>query len=137
MARPAGARLKRRSRSIANSGRSTTTVGLPTWAAPWALPLAPRLARMVVEAAGHGEARRAAELAMLLSERGLGSADAGLSHRLERVRAKTQAGARRPTARGQWARQAMAAADRSPPPSPPRLRGRGSDPALLSRIADH
>ena len=36
-----------------------------------ALPLAPRLARMVVEAADHGEAKRAAELAMLLSERGL------------------------------------------------------------------
>ena len=37
-----------------------------------ALPLAPRLASMVIEAASHGEASRAALLAMLLSERGLG-----------------------------------------------------------------
>jgi len=49
------------------------------------LPIAPRLARMVVEAASVGEARRATELAMLLSERGLGGADADLSHRLERL----------------------------------------------------
>ncbi|WP_442756775.1 ATP-dependent helicase HrpB [Methylocystis sp. JAN1] len=51
-----------------------------------ALPLPPRLARMVLEAARHGEAERAAELAMLLSERGLGGNDADLSHRLDRLR---------------------------------------------------
>ena len=87
-----------------------------------ALPLAPRLARMVVEAAGHGEAKRAAELAMLLSERGIGGADADLSHRLERLR-----GAKTPSARAtrcasprngrgrRWRRQAFCPL---PQPSP-------------------
>ncbi|TLG75069.1 ATP-dependent helicase HrpB [Methylocystis sp. B8] len=76
-----------------------------------ALPLAPRLARMVVEAAHHGEARRAAELAMLLSERGLGGADADLSHRLERLQGENSKRARDALRlASQWARQAMAAA---------------------------
>ncbi len=48
------------------------------------LPVAPRLASMIIEAAGHGEALRAARLATLLSERGLGGDDPDLSHRLER-----------------------------------------------------
>ena len=72
-----------------------------------ALPLAPRLASMVIEAAGHGEASRAALLAMLLSERGLGGTDADLSVRLERLRAerdKRAGDARRLAA--SWARQA-------------------------------
>ncbi len=72
-----------------------------------ALPLAPRLASMVIEAASGGEASRAALLAMLLSERGLGGTDADLSHRLERLRAdrdKRAGDARRLAAN--WARQA-------------------------------
>lgn len=97
-----------------------------------ALPLAPRLARMVVDAARHGEAKRAAELAMLLSERGLGGVEADLSHRLERLRgekSKRAGDALRLAA--QWARQAMAAADRSPPPQPsPADAGEGVDSAL-------
>ena len=75
-----------------------------------ALPLPPRLASMVIEAASHGEAFRAALLAMLLSERGLGGTDADLSHRLERLRAdrdKRAGDARRLAA--SWARQAEAA----------------------------
>lgn len=74
-----------------------------------ALPLAPRLARMVIEAAQHGAAARAAELAMLLSERGLGGADADLSHRLDRLRGDNSRRARdgRRLA-AQWARQAQA-----------------------------
>ncbi len=75
-----------------------------------ALPLAPRLASMIIEAAGHGEAPRAALLAMLLSERGLGGMDADLSNRLERLRAdrdKRGADARRLAAN--WSRQAEAA----------------------------
>ncbi|MGB5083389.1 MAG: ATP-dependent helicase HrpB [Methylocystis silviterrae] len=97
-----------------------------------ALPLAPRLARMVVEAAGHGAAKRAAELAMLLSERGIGGVDADLSHRLERMRSENSKRARDALRlAGQWARQAMAAADRSPPPQPsPAYAGEGADPAL-------
>ncbi|HEY8137381.1 MAG TPA: ATP-dependent helicase HrpB [Methylocystis sp.] len=81
-----------------------------------ALPLPPRLASMVIEAASHAEASRAALLAMLLSERGLGGADADLSHRLERLRAdrdKRAGDARRLAA--SWARQAEAA---HPPHSP-------------------
>ena len=97
-----------------------------------ALPLAPRLARMVVESARHGEARRAAELVMLLSERGIGGADADLSHRLERLRgekSKRAGDALRLAA--QWARLASAAADRSPPPQPsPVYAGEGADSAL-------
>ena len=75
-----------------------------------ALPLPPRLASMVIEAASHGEAFRATLLAMLLSERGLGGTDADLSHRLERLRAdrdKRAGDARRLAAN--WARQAEAA----------------------------
>jgi ATP-dependent helicase HrpB len=75
-----------------------------------ALPLAPRLASMVIEATSHGEAARAALLAMLLSERGLGGTDADLSHRLERLRAdrdKRAGDARRLAS--SWARQAEAA----------------------------
>ena len=97
-----------------------------------ALPLAPRLARMVVEAAGHGEAKRAAELAMLLSERGIGGADADLSHRLERARSENSKRARDALRlAAQWARQAMAAAGVLPPPQPsPADAGEGADTAL-------
>ncbi|MBG0792969.1 ATP-dependent helicase HrpB [Methylocystis sp. H62] len=97
-----------------------------------ALPLAPRLARMVVEAAGHGEAKRAAELAMLLSERGIGGADADLSHRLERARSENSKRARDALRlAAQWARQAMAATSAMPPPQPsPAGAGEGADTAL-------
>ncbi|MBM3553100.1 MAG: ATP-dependent helicase HrpB [Alphaproteobacteria bacterium] len=97
-----------------------------------ALPLAPRLARMVVEAARHGEASRAAELAMLLSERGLGGADADLSHRIERLQGENSKRARDALRlAAQWARQAMAAAGAMPPPQPyPAPAGEGADPAL-------
>ncbi len=46
------------------------------------LPLPPRLARMVVDAAGSAEARTAARLALLVSERGLGGDDVDLRDRL-------------------------------------------------------
>jgi len=76
-----------------------------------ALPLAPRLARMVVEAARVGEAKRAAELAMLLSERGLGGSDADLSHRLERLQGENSKRARDALRlAAQWAKLASAAA---------------------------
>jgi ATP-dependent helicase HrpB len=79
-----------------------------------ALPLPPRLSRMVLEAARHGEAERAADLAMLLSERGLGGTDADLSARLDRFRAdkSKRAGDARRLA-GAWARQARGAVQRS------------------------
>jgi ATP-dependent helicase HrpB len=51
-----------------------------------ALPLPPRLARMVVEAAGEGFGTRAAEIAAVLSERGLGGDNVDLGHRLDQFR---------------------------------------------------
>lgn len=50
------------------------------------LPLPPRLARMVVDAAGVGAGQRAADIAAILSERGLGGNDVDLSHRLDQFR---------------------------------------------------
>jgi ATP-dependent helicase HrpB len=50
------------------------------------LPLPPRLARMVVDAAAAGEAGRAAEIAVVLTERALGGNDVDLGHRLDALR---------------------------------------------------
>jgi ATP-dependent helicase HrpB len=50
------------------------------------LPLPPRLARMVVDAAAEGAGRLAGDIAVILSERGLGGDDADLGHRLDRLR---------------------------------------------------
>ena len=52
------------------------------------LPLHPRLAHMVHRAAAEGDAMTAAELAVLITERGLGGDDVDLSHRLSRFRAE-------------------------------------------------
>ncbi len=72
-----------------------------------ALPLPPRLARMVLGAAAHGHARAAADLAAVLVERGLGGDDADVTHRVERfARDRSQrATDMRRLAQG-WARQA-------------------------------
>jgi ATP-dependent helicase HrpB len=51
-----------------------------------ALPLPPRLAHMLIEAAARGWGRTGAEVAVLLSERGLGGNDADLEIRLRRWR---------------------------------------------------
>ena len=50
------------------------------------LPLPPRLARMVVDAAAEGTALPAAEIAVLIGERGLGGDDVDLTHRLDALR---------------------------------------------------
>jgi ATP-dependent helicase HrpB len=50
------------------------------------LPLPPRLARMVVDAAAVGAAELAAEIAIVLTERGLGGNDVDLGHRLDALR---------------------------------------------------
>jgi ATP-dependent helicase HrpB len=50
------------------------------------LPLPPRLARMVVDAADAGEAALAVDIALLLTERGLGGNGVDLSHRLDGLR---------------------------------------------------
>jgi ATP-dependent helicase HrpB len=51
-----------------------------------ALPLPPRLARMVVDAAGQGAGLLASEIAAILTERGLGGDDANVLHRLDQFR---------------------------------------------------
>jgi ATP-dependent helicase HrpB len=50
------------------------------------LPLPPRLARMVVDAAAEGAAALAATIAAVLTERGLGGDDPDLRHRLDQFR---------------------------------------------------
>ena len=80
-----------------------------------ALPLAPRLARMVVDAARRGEGRLAASLALLVSERGLGGDDVHLGHRLDRFRSERGRRAEdgRRLAAG-WLRDVEAAPDGEP-----------------------
>ncbi|MGB8551276.1 MAG: ATP-dependent helicase HrpB [Xanthobacteraceae bacterium] len=51
-----------------------------------ALPLPPRLARMVVDAGAQGAGRVAADIALVLTERGLGGNDVDLGHRLDELR---------------------------------------------------
>ncbi|SFL06305.1 ATP-dependent helicase HrpB [Methylorubrum salsuginis] len=80
-----------------------------------ALPLPPRLARMVARAAEAGHARTAAELAAVLVERGLGGDSVDLADRLDRFsrdRGGRAADMRR-LAEG-WARQAERAAGSRP-----------------------
>ncbi len=62
------------------------------------LPLPPRLAHMLIEAGGRGWGETAAEVAVLLSERGLGGSDADLETRLRRWR--SEKGKRAEAARG-------------------------------------
>ncbi len=51
-----------------------------------ALPLPPRLARMVVDAGAEGAGAEAAAIAAILTERGLGGDDVDLRHRLDQFR---------------------------------------------------
>jgi ATP-dependent helicase HrpB len=51
-----------------------------------ALPLPPRLARMVVDAAADGAGETGAAIAAILTERGLGGGDVDLTHRLDQFR---------------------------------------------------
>ncbi len=76
------------------------------------LPLGPRLARMVVDAARRGEGRLATDLALLVSERGLGGDDIHLGHRLDRFRSERSRRAEdaRRMAAG-WLREITAAPD--------------------------
>ncbi|MBI4275096.1 MAG: ATP-dependent helicase HrpB [Rhizobiales bacterium] len=90
-----------------------------------ALPLPPRLARMVVDAAGEGESVRAAEIAAILTERGLGGDDPDLAHRLDgfhRDRSPRAEDARRMAKR--WAEVATTS---SPSPIAGEGRGGGRD----------
>ena len=73
------------------------------------LPLPPRLARMVIVAAGIGHAEEAAGIAAVMVERGLGGNDPDLAHRLEGFRRdrSRRASDMRKLAAG-WARMASA-----------------------------
>ncbi len=51
-----------------------------------ALPLPPRLAHMVVDASAQGAGQMAADIAAILTERGLGGDDPNLEHRLDNFR---------------------------------------------------
>jgi ATP-dependent helicase HrpB len=78
------------------------------------LPLAPRLARMVIVAARFGQAQPAADLAALLVERGLGGDAVDLSERLERFSRERggRVGDMRRLSEG-WARSAERAAGKA------------------------
>ncbi len=116
-----------------------------------ALPLPPRLAHMLIEAEALGWGRTAAEVAVLLSERGLGGSDVDLETRLRRWRGER--GRRAEAARGlarRW-EQLIApplqgrvwggadvgkrtASTTSPPPARP-LKGRGEEIACCLALA--
>ena len=87
-----------------------------------ALPLPPRFARMLVDAAAEGAAQLAAEIAAVVSERGLGGDDVDLTHRVAALR-------RDRSARGQEARRMAARwaelADRGDEPKAMAKHGRG------------
>ena len=105
---------------ITDEGRAIASLALP-----------PRLARMVVDAAREGEARPASEIAVVLTERGLGGDAVDLATRLEafrRDRSQRAEDARR-LARGLAARAEALTLDRTLTPDPS-LRKRG-EPALL------
>jgi ATP-dependent helicase HrpB len=75
-----------------------------------ALPLPPRLARMVVDAARDGTGEMAAQIAVLVTERGLGGNDVDLTHRLDQLRRDRSR--RADEARGMARRWASEADDR-------------------------
>jgi ATP-dependent helicase HrpB len=88
------------------------------------LPLPPRLAHMLLKGAASGAAERAAAIAVVLTERGLGGADADLHHRLEafaRDRSPRASDAR--ALAGRWARSAASIS--SPSGGSPREAGKG------------
>ncbi len=86
------------------------------------LPLPPRLARMVVDAAVLGEAQRAAEIATLIGERGLGGDDIDLRGRLNALhRDRSRRGRDARAMAERWAESAS-----SPSPHPGRASARPS-----------
>ncbi len=84
------------------------------------LPLPPRLARMVVDAAATGEALLAADIAVVLTERGLGGNDVDLTHRLDGLRRDRSPRASEARAMAKrWAEMTRANATLSPDPPGP------------------
>ncbi|OYY91743.1 MAG: ATP-dependent helicase HrpB [Sphingomonas sp. 28-66-16] len=81
-----------------------------------ALPMPPRLGHMLIEAGKLGLARTAADIAVLLGERGLGGPDADLETRLRRWHGER--GGRAESARKLAARWTMLAGKPPPPAAP-------------------
>jgi ATP-dependent helicase HrpB len=99
------------------------------------LPLPPRLARMVVDAAAKGDALVAADLAALISERGLGSDDVDLRERLAGLRRDRSARARDArTMAAHWAKIAKSVSSSDSPmqPSPATAEGEMTIGALVA-----
>jgi ATP-dependent helicase HrpB len=93
------------------------------------LPLPPRLARMVVDAGAAGEAELAADIAVVLTERGLGGNDVDLAHRLDGFRRdRTPRGSEARAMAKRWAQ--MTRANVSPAES--RAAGASSPGAILA-----
>ncbi len=99
------------------------------------LALPPRLARMVVDAARSGEARTAAEVAVILTERGLGGDAVDLTTRLEAFRCDRSPRAEdaRRLARGLAQRAAEAVASPSPIPGEGGRRSRSDEGLIIGR----
>lgn len=93
------------------------------------LPLPPRLAHMLIEAEARGWGALAAEVAVLLSERGLGGQDADLELRLRRWRGEK--GRRAEAARG------LAKRWRSLLPAPAKAGALADNPATLRPSPEH
>ncbi len=84
------------------------------------LPLPPRLARMVVDAAAAGAAELASDIAVVLSERSLGGSDVDISHRLDALRRDSSQRTREARAMAKrWSQMARA--------GKPAQQGRGGD----------
>jgi ATP-dependent helicase HrpB len=107
---------------ITDEGRSLRAMALP-----------PRLARMIVDAARHGCAEDAAEIAAILTERGLGGDSVDLDHRRDQFRRdRSQRATSAKQMAQRWARQADNRGATSPaspqnaaPSSPSPLAGEG------------
>jgi ATP-dependent helicase HrpB len=121
---PPAALAEARARLIALGALNQDGRPTPHGRAIAALPLAPRLAHMLMRAHEAGLGALAVELAVLLSEHGLGGTDIDLERRLERWRADR--GKRADTARG-LARRWLSLLGGSSHPSPaPAASGRGA-----------
>ena len=91
------------------------------------LPLPPRLARMVVDAAAAGAAGHAADIAVVLTERGLGGDDVDLAHRLDAFgRDRSQRASEARSMAKRWAETASAS------PAQPRAAPAPSVGAILA-----